>query len=101
MNVKMNVESVNFTADGKLVDFIQGKVNKLSQFFDPIIEAYVFLRVDNSHQTENKTVEIRLAIPGHDLFAKKTAKNFEAAADLATEALRRQAKKRKEKVRGV
>ena len=55
--------------------------------------------MDNNHEAENKTVEIRLYIPGHDLFAKKTAKNFEAAADEVTEALRRQAKKRKEKVR--
>jgi putative sigma-54 modulation protein len=99
MNVKLNVRSVNFDADQKLVDFIQGKVNKLAQMFDRIIEADVYLKVDNNHEAENKTVEIRLYIPGHDLFAKKTAKNFEAATDEVAEALRRQAKKRKERVR--
>jgi len=101
MNVPMNVRSVNFDADQKLIDFIQGRVNKLTLFFDRIINADVYLRVDNNHEMENKTVEIRLHTPGNDLFAKKTARNFEAAADEVTEALRRQAKKRKEKVRGV
>lgn len=99
MDVKLNVRAVNFDADQKLIDFIQEKVNKLSQFFDRIISADVYLKVDNNHELENKEVEIRLFIPGHDLFAKKTAKNFEAAADEVTEALRRQARKRKEKVR--
>lgn len=101
MNVKLNVRSVNFDADIKLIDFIQGRVDKLTQFFDQIIEADVYLKVANNHEVENKMVEIRLYIPGQDLFAKKIAKNFEAATDEVTEALRRQARKRKEKVRGV
>ena len=101
MNVKLNVRSTNFDADVKLIEFIQEKVNKLTHFFDRVIEADVYLKVDNFHEVENKTVEIRLYIPGHDLFAKKTAKNFEAAVDEVTEALRRQAKKRKEKAWGI
>ncbi len=101
MNVELNVRSVNFDVDQKLVDFIQRRINKLTLFFDRIIEADVYLKVDNNHLTENKTVEIRLYIPGNDLFAKKTARNFEAATDEVAEALRRQAKKRKEKVRGI
>jgi putative sigma-54 modulation protein len=101
MNVKLNVRSVNFDADSKLIDFIQERVNKLTQMFDRIIEADVYLKVENNNESENKAVEIRLYIPGHDLFAKKMARNFEAATDEVTEALRRQAKKRKEKVRGI
>lgn len=99
MDVKMNLRSVNFDADQKLVDFIQEKINKLSHFFDRIISADVYLKVDNNNEADNKEVEIRLFIPGHDLFAKKVSKSFESAADEVTEALRRQAKKRKEKVR--
>jgi len=99
MNVKLNVRSVNFDADQKLIDFIQEKINKLTHFFDKIVSADVYLKEDNNHETQNKEVEIRLFIPGHDLFAKKTSKNFEAATDEVTEALRRQAKKHKEKER--
>ena len=101
MNVKIDVRSVNFDADQKLINFIQDKINKLGTFFDQIVSADVYLKVDNNHEMENKEVEIRLFIPGQDLFARKIAKNFEAATDEVTEALRRQAKKRKEKVRGI
>jgi putative sigma-54 modulation protein len=44
---------------------------------------------------ENKTVEIKLNIPGNQLFAKEEAKSFEEATDQATEALRRQLRKLK------
>ena len=33
MNVKLNVRSVNFDADQKLIDFIQGRIDKLTQIF--------------------------------------------------------------------
>tara|TARA_R110002049_G_scaffold271294_2_gene448531 strand:- start:488 stop:790 length:303 start_codon:yes stop_codon:yes gene_type:complete len=100
MDVKLNVRSVHFDADQKLIDFIQEKINKLSQYFDKIIEADVYLKLENGPSMENKTVEIRLYIPGNDLFAKKTSKSFEESTDDTTEALRRQVKRRKEKERG-
>ncbi|MEQ8623924.1 MAG: ribosome-associated translation inhibitor RaiA [Vicingaceae bacterium] len=101
MDIKTVVNSTNFDADVKLINFIQERINKVGQHFEGIVEADVYLKVENKHEIENKTVEIRLLIPGHDLFAKKTAKNFEAATDEVAEALRRQARKRKEKVRGI
>lgn len=100
MDVKLNVRSVHFDADQKLINFIQEKINKLSQYFDKIIEADVYLKLENGPSIENKTVEIRLYIPGNDLFAKKTSKSFEESTDDSTEALRRQVKRRKEKERG-
>ena len=48
---------------------------------------------------ENKIAEIRLIIKGTDLFAKKKCKSFEEATDTAIEALRRQLKKHKEKLK--
>lgn len=95
----LNVHSVHFSADRKLVDFINGKVSKLEQFFDQIIAGEVFLKVDNTGNTENKVAEIKLTLPGKELFAKKQCKSFEEAADLACEALRRQVRKHKTKRR--
>lgn len=101
MNIKTVINSHNFDADQKLLNFIQARVNKLGHIYDGIIEADVYLRVENNQELENKTSEIRLLIPGEDIFIKKTAKNFEAATDEVVDALKRQLKKRKEKVRGV
>ncbi len=94
--MKLQMHSIHFDADQKLLDFIQKKVDKLETFYDQMVDGEVFLRVNNS-TIENKTVEIKLNMPGSQLFAKEQAKSFEEATDLATEALRRQIKKFKEK----
>lgn len=96
MDVKVN--SVNFTADQKLVTFVNEKVNKLQLFFDNIIKGEVFLKVDKDQEKENKLAEIRILLPGKELFAKKQCRTFEEATDLAVEALRRQVKKHKGKL---
>ena len=95
MNTK--VHSIHFTADVKLINFINTKVDKLKLFFDQIVSSEVFLRLDKSTDKGNKVAEIRILLPGKELFAKKQSKSFEEAADLAVEALRRQVKKYKGK----
>lgn len=72
MDIK--IHSIHFDADKKLIDFINGKVNKLIQFYDNIIGAEVFLRLEKDQGAENKVAEIRLDIPGNDIFAKKKQK---------------------------
>ena len=59
----------------------------------------MFLRLDKASNNENKIAEIRLNVPGSNLFAKKQSKSFEESTDIAVEALRRQVKKHKEKLK--
>ncbi len=96
--MKLQVQSIHFDADVKLINFIQRKVDKLETFYDRLVDGEVFLRLNNEG-IENKTVEIKLNVPGTQLFATEKAKSFEAAADLATEALRNQLKKFKTRVK--
>ncbi len=96
--MKLQMHSIRFDADQKLVDFIQQKANKLDTFYDRIIDGEVFMRVEQDDARENKNIEIKLNLPGTQLFAKEKSKSFEAAADAAVEALRRQLKKHKEKL---
>jgi putative sigma-54 modulation protein len=95
--MKLQMHSIHFDADEKLLDFIQKRVDKLETFYDRFIDGEVFLRLDKDNQNENKIIEIKLNIPGIQLFAKERKDSFEAATDDATEALRRQIKKHKEK----
>lgn len=97
--MKVTVHSIHFDADRKLVNFIQKKIDKLEQFHDGILSGEVYLRLDKSQDRENKITEVRLSIPGRDLFAKKQCKSFEEATDNVVEALRRQVKRHKERVR--
>jgi putative sigma-54 modulation protein len=97
MTVKIN--SVHFKTDRKLDEFIEAKIDKLNKFFDALHDCEVILKVENSDDLENKTAEIRLEVPGSSLFAKKQSDSFEESVTLATEALRRQLLKRKNKLR--
>lgn len=96
--MKLQVHSIHFDADQKLIDFIERKVSKLETFYDRMVDGEVFLRLNNEG-VENKTVEIKLKVPGDQLFATEKAKSFEAATDMATEALRNQLNKFKTKVK--
>ena len=97
--MNINVRSLHFDADKKLVEFINERMKKLNQVAPDIIAADVTLRVENDN-TENKFVETKIDVPHADIvFAKKQAKSFEEAVDLNYQALRRQLKKFKEKQR--
>ena len=96
--MKVKVSSLHFTADKKLIDFANEKVSKLEKFYDKIIDSNIVFRVDNAEDRENKLAEIKLNIPGKELFAKKQSESFEKSVDEAVEALRRQLKKHKEKL---
>lgn len=95
--MKVKIQSIHFDADAKLLNFVEGKVGKLNTYSNAIIDSEVFLKLDKSSTLENKVAEIRLMVPGTDLFAKRQCRTFEEATDQAVEALRRQLKKQKER----
>lgn len=95
MNVK--IQSVKFDADQKLIDFTQGKMNKLERFLEDAIGAEVFMKLDKDSERGNKVVTIRLLVPGGDLVAEYRSKTFEESVDEAIEALKKQIEKHKER----
>lgn len=99
MNIQ--IHSVRFDADKKLIDFIHQKLEKLTQFDEDIVNAEVYLRLDKDQERENKISEIKLELQGGPLFAKKQSKTFEEATDEAIDALKKQIAKHKQKKRGV
>ena len=99
MNIKIN--SVHFKADGKLETFIKERLQKMVSIYEGIIGSEVILKLENTESRDNKMVEIKLIIRGYNLFAKKQARSFEEATDQATEALKKQLIKHKEKIRGI
>jgi len=96
--MKAIFQATNFDADQKLINFIQQKLDKLDKFCDRIIEAEVFLKVNNKGD-KNKTLEVKIAVPGNDIIVSRDAETFEKAMDLAYDVLKRQLRKHKEKQR--
>lgn len=99
MIMKVNVHAVNFTVDGKLVDFIQERMDKLEKYYDKVVSSDVYLKVEKTSEKENKIVEIKIHVPGDDFLVKKQCKTFEEALEVAAESLERLLVKRKEKTR--
>jgi putative sigma-54 modulation protein len=96
MNV--NIQTVRFDADLKLVEYINQKLQKLGVFHDRIVKVDVFLKLDNViHNIKDKIAEIRVHVPRHNFFAKTTSKSFEESFDDAFDSLLTQIKKKKQK----
>ena len=95
--MKVNTQSVNFNADGNLVDFVEKRINKLDLFYDRITSADVFLKVNNTSAKDNKTAEVKLHVPREVFIVKKRCKTFEEAVDSACSSLERKLVKKKKK----
>ena len=97
--MKVFIQSVNFNADAGLLKYVEKRVDGLSKFHDKIVDAEVFLKVQNTSDKENKITEIKINIPGNNFMVKKDTKSFEEGVSLGVDTLKRQLKKVKEKQR--
>ncbi|HEY1025729.1 MAG TPA: ribosome-associated translation inhibitor RaiA [Sphingobacteriaceae bacterium] len=93
--MNITIQSIHFTANAALLDFVETKVKKLGTFYSNILHAEIYLKLEPSETDENKVAEIKLNIPGSSLFAKERCKTFEESTDLAIESLVRQLEKQK------
>lgn len=96
--MNINLQSVHFTANQELIDFVTEKISSLSHYYDKIESAKICLKLDKSSTADNKVCEVRLAVPGNDLFAKKQCKSFEEATIEVVDALQEQIRKLKIKL---
>ena len=97
--MKVSVNAVNFSVDRKLVVFIQERLTKLEKYYDKVVSADVFLKVEKTSEKENKVVEVKIHVPGDDFMVKKQYRTFEEALEVSAESIERLLVKRKEKVR--
>jgi len=95
--MSVTINNVGFSADDKLKDFIETRLNKLNRYYNRITKSSVYLKLENSGQVKDKVVEVTLSVPGKLLISKAEDKSFESAVDECTTSLERQLKKYKEK----
>lgn len=96
MNV--NIQTVHFDADSKLISYIEKKISKIAQFHDRITKVDIYLKLDNIvHNIKDKIVEIKVMIPRHEFFVKQSSKSFEESFDVAMDSVITQIKRKKER----
>ena len=95
--MKLQMQSIHFTAASALKEYTREKVEKLEHFYDRIIEGEVFFKLQNEVKEANKRVEVKIHVPGETLIASEQGQSFEEAVDLVSDKLRRQLLKYKGK----
>lgn len=95
--MKLQMQSIHFTADQKLLDYVQKKADKLETYYDKIIDGIVYFKVDKGEKVDNKIIEFKINVPGTTLFVQENSRTFEAAFDMAIDAMSAQVKKYKDK----
>jgi len=97
MNV--NIQTVHFDADSKLVSYVEKKLSKLFHLHDKITKVDVYLKLDNVvHNIKDKVAEIQVHIPKCDIFVKHSSKSFEESFDEALDSVINQIKRKKERL---
>ena len=96
--MEIQFQNTNFKADKKLLDLIVQKLKKLEHYYDKIIDANVYLKVQKSEDKVNKILEIKLNVSNSTLFVEEHDRTFENALDKAEDALKTQLIKYKDKM---
>ena len=91
----INVKSLKFDADEKLLAFVEKKVGKVEKFFDNLGDIDVTLSL--SPEPENKVVRLQTRFPGEDLVIERNAKTFEEAVTEAADAMKEKIVRAKER----
>lgn len=91
--MQVTFQAVHFTADQKLKDYINDKLQKLVKFYPKILQATVYLKLENTGQVKDKVIEVKMNVPGSTLIASNSDKTFEASFDDALDNIKRQLKK--------
>ncbi|MCQ2174608.1 MAG: HPF/RaiA family ribosome-associated protein [Bacteroidales bacterium] len=93
--MEIKIKSLKFSADEKLVGFVEKKVARIEKFFDGVVnEAEVSLE----NLKEGKKAKIQVHIPGDDIIIERVADTFENAITGCVDAMKEKLTRTKEKI---
>lgn len=91
------IEPVNFSASAELQQEISDIFDKLVKFNDRIISADIYMKNLSSTPQGLKKVDVRVFLPGRDVFVEQEADSYVSAAQQAFDRLKVLLRKEKEK----
>ena len=94
----INFQAVNFNTKPGLEEYLGKKLEKLETLSDKIIAANVSFKLENTAEKNNKTVDIKLEVPGDDIVVSKTGQSFEECIDLSVDTLKKLIIRKNEKI---
>lgn len=95
--MKWDIQAVNFSLKPELMAYCKEKIEGLTKFHHGIVGAEVYLKLGQDAES-NKIVEIKLNIPGNDIYAESKSPKFEGSVNDAVDKLKGQIRKIKTKM---
>lgn len=92
----INIQFVNLDHSDSLEKFTQERLNKMAAKYDWLINADVFFKEEGTNPEKGKICNIKLSLPGPQIFATSDEKNFEMSVKETISDLEIQLKKRKQ-----
>lgn len=92
----INIQFVNLDYSNSLADFTTKKLKKLAEKYEWLINADVFFKEEGTNPDKGKICNIKLSLPGPQVFATSDEKNFEMSVKETISDLEIQLKKRKQ-----
>ncbi len=92
----VSIQYVQLDSSDSLNTFINKNLEKLSQKYEWLINAEVYIKEDAKDNNRGKICSIELSMPGPRIFATSNEKTFEASVKETISDLKKQLEKRKE-----
>ncbi|MCH8018923.1 ribosome-associated translation inhibitor RaiA [candidate division KSB1 bacterium] len=93
--MRVNITARHYKAPDRLKEYAESEVQKLTKYFDGIIECEIILDYEKTIQV----VEIVMKVHKQKLFAREKSEDIYKGIDLAVDKIERQLKKYKEKLK--
>lgn len=97
--MEVNVQFVKMPTSESMEAFVNKRLEKLAKRYEWIIKADVFYKIENDPKGKGKICDIKLSLPGPQIFATSDEVSYEAATDETIRDIEKQLKKRKSELK--
>ena len=95
----ITINPVNFNISKDLVERIEGIFGGVDKYNDQLVGLDIYLKSLSETETGEKMIEVKIFLPGKNLFVAEKADDFVSAAQEAVDVVKRVIGKEKEKVK--
>jgi len=88
--MKKTIEPVNIEASDELIAYVNTVFDELPKYYDRITSADIYLKSHREKSGVENEVEVKVFLPGREVFASAKAEGFEEASNKVFSKLKRQ-----------
>ena len=92
--IKLDIQAVDIDISDAIQQSVRDTISKVKRHFSKIDSVDVYFKEEPNHATNQKSVRMRIGIPGNDLFAHDEGDNWYELLKNVEEKLKRQVDKR-------